>query len=355
MKTLEACYELEFNKINFLERKVRITHPKTILKGPFKSGKSYLIFDYLSHFESQDYLYIDFSDLRHDKQEIINHLEAFVKQNSIKVLILENFDFDFDFPLCDSVIITTSLNTNLKGFKQLQLHALDFEEFLLHDNRHQTITHSFNTFLKYGNLPLLIAQEENKKIKRAQEALFYFCQNHSTVEIFKILVHHIDEKRSLRELFNALKQQTKISKDRFYETCKAFEENHIFYFIQKYNQPKAMKKIYCYNHGYLNAVSHQKKFKNEFANMIFLELKSRGFEVYYHDYIDFYVPKNGLAILCISFFNELLIEKIAKKITQAQKELSINEIQIVTIGNNQTLQLKNNTVQVLPFYEWALA
>jgi predicted AAA+ superfamily ATPase len=355
LKTLQACYELEFNKINFLERKNRITHPKTILTGPPKSGKSYLIFDYLSHFKPSDYLYIDFSDLRHDKLEITNHLNSFVKEHAIKVLVLENFEFDFEFDLCDSVIITTSLNTHLKGFKKLQLHALDFEEFLLHDNRNQTITHSFNAFLKYGNLPLLISQEESKKIKRAQEVLLYFCKNSLTLEIFKILVHNIDEKKSLRQLFNALKQTHKISKDRFYDICKTFENNEVFYFIQKYKQPKATKKIYCYNHGYLSVVSHQKKFKNEFANMVFLELKSQGLEIFYHDYIDFYAPKKHLAVLCVTFFNELLIDKITKRIELAQKELQINEIYIVTIGNSQTLKLKNLSIQVLPFYEWALA
>lgn len=70
MKTLEACYEIEFNKINFLERKTRITHPKTILSGPLRSGKSYLIYDYLSNFKSEHYLYLDLNDLRNNKEEI---------------------------------------------------------------------------------------------------------------------------------------------------------------------------------------------------------------------------------------------------------------------------------------------
>ncbi len=46
MKSLEACYEINFSKINFIERKVKITYPKTILYGASKVGKSYLIYDY---------------------------------------------------------------------------------------------------------------------------------------------------------------------------------------------------------------------------------------------------------------------------------------------------------------------
>ena len=83
MTTLEFCHELEFNKINFIERKVRITHPKTILIGAPKSGKSYLIYDYLSNFESTDYIYINLLDQRHDKEEIVKNLEEYVFRNKI--------------------------------------------------------------------------------------------------------------------------------------------------------------------------------------------------------------------------------------------------------------------------------
>ena len=48
MNILESCYEIHFSKINFIERKVKITNPKTILYGAPKTGKSFLIYDFLS-------------------------------------------------------------------------------------------------------------------------------------------------------------------------------------------------------------------------------------------------------------------------------------------------------------------
>ncbi len=146
MTTLEFCHEIEFNKINFTERKIRITHPKTILYGPPKSGKSYLVYDYLSNFEKEEYIYIDFKDSRNDKEEIINNLEEYVFRNKIKILVLENFEFDFKIPYCDSVIITTIKEYALKGYRTLFLSPLDFEEYLLHEKKNQNITHNFNTF-----------------------------------------------------------------------------------------------------------------------------------------------------------------------------------------------------------------
>ena len=47
MRSLEACYEINFSKVNFIERKIKITNPKTIITGAAKTGKSYLIYDFL--------------------------------------------------------------------------------------------------------------------------------------------------------------------------------------------------------------------------------------------------------------------------------------------------------------------
>ncbi len=355
MKSLESCYELEFSKINFLERKKRITHPKTILTGPPKSGKSYLIYDYLSNFKSEEYLYIDFFDLRNNKEKIATNLAAFVKQNNIKVLVLENFTFDFEFPIVDSVIITTTVQKELKGFKQLKITALDFEEFLLHDNKHQNTTNAFNYFFKYGNLPEIILVEENKKIKHNQDSLKSFTVTPTHLEILKILIESCDEKKSLHQLFSTLKNKIKISKDSFYAICKEYEQNKLIYFIQKFNQPKAVKKIYCYNHSFLSSISHTKKFKNEFTNMVFLELCNKYKEIYYLDSIDFYIKSRKCVLFCVPFFNDMLIPTIKKRVNLHTKETQINEVIIITIGTNQSFYVDSIKVEVQPFYEWALS
>ena len=173
MKSLETCYEINFSKINFIERKVKITNPKTIISGASKTGKTYLIYDFLSNFKSNEYLYIDFSDLRNDLIEIAKNLEEFIKKNEIIVLILENFEFQFSIPSCENIIISTSNNQNIEGFEHINLYALDFEEYLLHDNKHQNITQSFNSFLKFGNLPEIINLEDEDSIMDAFYDLSY--------------------------------------------------------------------------------------------------------------------------------------------------------------------------------------
>ena len=355
MKILEACYEINFSKINFIERKTKITHKKTIITGASKTGKSYLIYDFLSSFKAKEYIYIDLKDLRNDLSKIPENLQEFINKNEIILLILENFDFSFEIPKCENIIISSSNPKEIEGFENLTVCALDFEEYLLHDNKHQNITQSFNVFFKFGNLPELINIDEYKKINRLQEIINLQCKDETQYEIFKILLENIDQKKSLFQLFNSLKMKMKISKDKFYEICKNFENNKSIYFLQKYNQEKATKKIYCYNHSFFNAISHEKKFKNEFSNLIFLELVNEYNDIYYFDNIDFYIKSKNIAIVAIPFFNTFLTGNLVKKIIKSAQELNICEINIITISNNEKISDPKIKINVIPFYEWALS
>lgn len=355
MTTLEYCHEIEFSKINFIERKVSITHPRTIIQGPPKSGKTFLIYDYLSNFNNEEFLYIDLNDTRNDKEEIAQNLEEYTFRNNIKVIVLENYEFDFKIPFCESVIITSSINKELKGYKKLFLSALDFEEYLLHEKKNQNITHNFNNFIKYGNLPQTVNQNEFFILKELQDIIRLINPNKTSEEILKLLILNIDEKKSLNQLFQTLKQKIKISKDKFYEECKRFENERVIHFLPKYNQEKAVKKIYSYNIAYFNAISHKKKFKNELTNIIFLELINKYTEIFYLDYIDFYIPEEKLAIISIPFFNSMLMQAQLKKIKRQLDDLNIDEIYIVTVSNEEIIKHKSKKIFVLPFYEWALS
>ena len=356
MKSLEACYEINFSKINFIERKIKIENPKTIINGPSKSGKSYLIFDFLSNFKPKEYIYIDFLDFRNDIENIItSNLQEFVNSNEIKVVVLENFSSQISLPKCENIIITTKESYKIEGFKNITLNALDFEEYLLHDNKHQNITQSFNSFLKFGNLPEIINIDEFKKLQRLQEILKLEAKDETEFQILKILIENVDEKKSLFQLFNSLKNKMKISKDKFYEVCKILENNKTIHFLEKFNQEKSAKKIYVYNHSFLNAISHTKKFKNEFTNMIFLELINKYTEIYYLDNIDFYIKEKDIAIVAIPFFNTFLMSNIVKKIVKNALEYNIKEINIITISNSEKISDPKIKINVLPFYEWAIS
>ena len=356
MNILEQIYEINFNKINFNERKIRIDYKNTIIKGPPKSGKSYLIYDYLSHYEDNQYLYIDFSDYKNAKDKIFKHLNEFVLKNKIEVLILENFTFDFEIPLgIESIIITTNMDTELSGFETIYLECLDFEEYLLFDVKHQSSSNSFNSFLKFGNFPEIIEYPENKKINRNYEISKLYCEDTTHLQILFLLIKNAGEKKSIFQLFNSLKKEMKISKDKFYKICQVFEENRVVYFLEKFEQPKAVKKIFVHNHGLLDIASYNKNFNNLFKNMTYLELNKRYVELYYLDNVDFYLKEENEMILAIPFFNNLISSNIISKILPIIDIYQIKVVTIVTVSIEQSIFIGEIEAQIVPFSSWAVS
>ena len=356
MKLLEENYQINFSKINFLERKIKIINSKTIICGPSKVGKSYLVYDFLSNFKNEDYLYIDFFDLRNKNiTNELQFLDEFIKEKNVEVLILENFDHQCKIPDCTNIILTSQKNIIYENFEKINLYALDFEEYLLFDSKHQNITQSFNSFLKYGNLALSITTEEHKKLSKLQEIIKLNSKDETSFEILKILIENIDERKSIFQLYNQLKTRIKISKDRFYEECKELEEKNNIFFIEKYNQEMSLKKIYTYNYAFLNAISFTKKFKQEFTNMVFLELLKENNKIFYLENIDYYVKEENLAVVCIPFLNQLINSNILKKIVKTAIEYNINKIEIITVSNSENLSNNKIKINVISFYEWALS
>ena len=355
MNILEQIYDITLSKINFLERKISITGENTLLIGPPKSGKTYLIYDYLSQFEEDTYLYIDFNDYKNNFSDIEKYIDDFIVKNKIEILVLENFKFTFKLPKVTTTIITTNKINSLENFTTLYLSPLDFEEFLLFDTKHQNVSYSFNSFLKYGNFPEIIEYNEQKKQKRNYEICQLFCEDKTELEILFLLIKNASEKKSIFQLYNSLKKDIKISKDRFYKTCDNYEQNNIIFFCQKYDQPKAVKKIFIFNHALIDIVSYKKNFNNLFKNMVYLEINKRDKDIYYLDNIDFYLPKQDLIILAIPFFNNLITANITSKILPLIERYNIKEISIITVSGEQNLFIEEIEVQIITFNEWVLS
>lgn len=355
MNILNQIYDNEIPKINFLERKQAITCNNTIIYGPPKSGKTYLIYDYLSQYKKNEYLYIDLENYKNKDQNIEIFLDEFIKNNTIKVLVLENFNFDFQLPKVTSTIITTKVKKTFKGFCTIELFNLDFEEYLLFDTKHQNISHSFNTFLKYGNQPEILEYNENKKTNRNEEICKLYCNDQTKFEILMMFIKSSGEKKSLYQLFTQMKKYIKISKDRFYKTALEFEDTKIIYFIEKFDQPRAVKKLFLYNHSLIDLASYQKKFNNLFSNMVFLELLKQYNDIFYLEKIDFYIPNAAIAIFCIPFFNNMQIENLKKILASKIEKYKIEKVFIITVSTEFEIKIKDLNVDVITFYNWVLS
>ena len=315
-------------KIN--QRKVKLNFQNTLITGPKRVGKTFLVFDFLKTFKGK-YKYIDFSDFR----------EKDFNFENIDLVIYDNYDFSYPIPPITTFIISEK-NINIEGFRKIELKGLDFEEFFAFENT-TNINHCFDKFLRLGNFPRIFNEEyfRDEYLKETFELLPY------NKKIMGFFLSHIGEKFTLYQIYQILKRNHKLSKDNFYKTTNELLENRIIYEVEKFNSPKSPKKFFAYNFAFKNILTNKKNILHKFENIIFLELNEK--EVYYKDTLSFYIPNKELGILVLPFANEeTAIEKL-KKVTDVKK------VEIITISNEFEISHKKFEVEVIPFWRWRFA
>lgn len=353
MDILEILYSREFKKAAYNVRKVSLNAKKILLLGPKGSGKSSLLFDHLSQREKGTFLYIDFEDFRLKEKDLKEHLPQFLKQNSIKLLVLENFDFRFELPFCDEIIITTNRHAVVEGFTVQTLYPLDFEEFIAFDTRQLKLETIFSTFAVQGTFPALQRISKGDFIKEYQDFLCRFAKNDLEMAMLQLLSSKQGSAVSMHALFQELKAHYKISKDTFYSFTKRVHDEYILFSVEKFGHQKSAKKLYMIDFAMRSVLSFDKDFIKRFENIVFLELLKRDKKLFYTDVIDFYLPDEERAILTIPFLPENLIEGKLERLSKYFIELEIVIVQVVTMEVEKSYQKNGITYELLPFWSFA--
>jgi len=323
--------DFKFPKVKIYERKIKLKYQNTFIYGPKGVGKTFLILDFLKDFDGK-FIYIDLNDPREKRLDLSGY----------DLVILENYNKFFPLPNT-TTFLTSTTDMHLRGFKKVELKNLDFEEYFSFD-RHQSITHSFNYFLTDGNSAELLFLDDFFKAKKLQENLKLMPYDY---DILKFLFSHIGEKFSLYQIYQILKKNKKISKDKFYDEIERLQKDKVIFLVDKFNSLKAPKKVFSYNFGYKNALTYDKNVLGILENMVFLELKD---EVYYLDKANFYLPEIGKIILVYPFITE---EQLVEKLKKLPKNIDFDIIEVVTISNDFDLEYKNKKVEVKPFWMWS--
>lgn len=352
MDALDYFYELDISKLHVYDRKLKIESNYSLLFGPPRSGKTFMLFNEIKKHKKGISLYIDCNDVRLDRLELEKNLFNFVRQKGIELLLVDNYKFDFALPSCKKIVVTTNLNKELDGFKRYKLYTLDFEEYLEFEKRYTNVTNSFNQFLKDGTLPEILFLNEALKVARIQELARLQARDEIEYQVFRYLALNIARKLTIFQVYNELKSFIKISKDRLYEMIYELESNGIIYFIQKIGQINAPKKLYFYDFAYKNALSFKKDFLAVFENMIFLELIKSGLIPNYTDLVDFVLP--NMVIFKLPFGQSEQIEAKLSKSAQVLKKLDIKEAIFITLGFEAEGELLDISYRAIPFWEWTI-
>jgi len=164
----------------------------------------------------------------------------------------------------------------------------------------------------------------------------------------------LSQKVSAFTIYERLKQTQKISKDKLYKSFTSLQEKNYIHTLEKFNYPKAIKKIYLCDISIKNALSIEKNFSKLFENMIYLELLKSNIQCFYDDDIDFYIPLKNEIILCRPFTDERQIFKILENIEAFIFTHSIEKVTAITMNNEGTISHPLSQVEILPFDIWAL-
>ena len=355
MDILEILYTREFRKVTYNVRKLSFDAKKILLLGPRGSGKSTMIYDYLSQMQKGSFLYIDFDDFRIKDFEIKDELPKFLKKNHIRVLVLEHFDFSFEVPTCEEVIISTSQKRTLDGFVNQTLYPLDFEEFISFDKRELNLEAIFSSYAISGSFPALVGQQKNDFIKLYQDFLNCFAKSELEMSILQLLASHQGTVVSIYSLFLELKEKMKVSKDTFYAYTKKLEDEDVLFLVEKFGKSKSGKKLYLIDFTIRSALSFEKDFIRRFENIIFLELLKRGKTIFYTDAFDFYISNEEKVILSIPFLPSNLIEDKLERLSKHFIDLEVKKVQVVTMEVEKIYEQNGITYELIPFWSFAIS
>ncbi|SHO80525.1 conserved hypothetical protein-Uncharacterized ATPase [hydrothermal vent metagenome] len=352
MQILEQLQTQPYLNNNFITRKVQIIdiHRLNIF-GVRGSGKSSLVIDYINNnLKEDEYLYIDFDNPLLLINPIDNNMiDKFIKQNQITTLILDQYRDEYlsSIPVVDNIIIVSRIALKLDGYRQLELFALDYEEFIAFEKK--SSTNSLNSFLKLGTLPQIV-KEGNINANMLKRFLSTsFTRNEQ--QLLTILASFNTKNITTNQIYLYAKDRFKISKDWLYKKIKEWQDEKLITLIDNRYQ-KSGKKLILFDFILPKYITTNQTFIERFDNLILLAMLKHydSFEaIGTYEYI-----VNETIIIVAPFDTEEHIwKKCYLRLNIYQKYNSKNII-IVTISNQYSFKIKDIEFEGLPFSEWSI-
>jgi hypothetical protein len=306
---------------------------------------------YLLGLKKNTYLYINCNDIRIDIDALNAKLLSFCNRNKIDVLVLDNYNPKIKFVNVSQLIITSEIAYHYDFLETLTLYPLDYEEFLAYEHKYDSS--ALNHFFQLGGLPSMhnvYADERNIYLQRVLQTSL----NEIEFDIVSFCAKMVSQKVSAFNIYERLKQQRKISKDKLYKYFEELQSKNYIHLLEKFNHSRATKKIYLCDISFKTALSTEKNFGRLFENMIFLELLKSNTECYYEDGIDFYLPQSEEIILCKPFADERRLFQKLESIEAFIFTHSIKKITAVSMNKEGSLSHPLASVAIIPFDIWAL-
>ncbi|MDA2936537.1 ATP-binding protein [Patescibacteria group bacterium AH-259-L05] len=379
-----------------------------VIAGIRRVGKSTLLLQVMHTFFKEQCYYFNFEDerlLNFESTDFNQLYELFLELfGKRKVFFLDEVQnvkgwegfvrrmhgkgFKFFITGSNASLLSKELGTKLTGRHiSCELYPFSFQEFLLFKNYrfnknalYQTaergkIKRFFNEYVREGGMPEYTIYRRKEILKDVYEDILYrdIVARYDIKEVKALRELSLYLLSNLSELtsYNKLKNFLKLGSVNTVKSYIDYLENSFLLFpvtIFSYSLKQqfiAPKKIYCIDNGLANAISFRfSKNRGKFLeNLVFIELKRRGEEVYYYKTennleVDFVLRKGTRIKAAIQVAQNLSSPETRKReikaLVQALKELKLAHGLILTEDHEEEVKQEGKKISIMPLYKWML-
>jgi len=362
----------------------------TIISGVRRGGKSTLARQFLSNRKTVYYLYFedialsefqlqDFIQLENifyektgkrgvfffDEIQNINGWEKYIRQlvdSGAKVIITGS----------NASMLSKELGTRLTGRHiSMELYPFSYKEFLTLKKKEHSVK-AFEEYLQKGGFPEFLKSNDIDILRNLFQDIFYRdimqrneLRNESAVKtLLYFLISNIGKEVS----YNKLRQLIKAgSVNTISQYIDHFEQAYLLFSIKKYDysikkQLVNPKKIYCIDNAIIgrNSFSFSENKGRMLENLVFIELKRRNKEVFFHRKVyecDFIVLEDMRIIEAIQVCYLLEMHNKDREINGLIEAMEVHNLKkgyILSLNQDERIIVNNKEVIVQPVWKWLL-
>ncbi|MCD6522163.1 MAG: ATP-binding protein [Candidatus Diapherotrites archaeon] len=266
------------------------------------------------------------------------------------------------------------------SFKEfLTAHGIELKKNIEYGKGRFKVKKLFNEYLRFGGFPETVNKKEDIKIRMLQEyfdVLFYkdLVERYRirNTRIIKDLMHYLTT--NFGRLFSAhayykllSSRDLKISKNTILEYLGYLEDVFYVFLVPKFSfslkeQLVNPKKAYLSDNGFATAVAFQfsKNIGHFYENIVLVELKRRGKEVYYwkdNNECDFVIMERNKpvgAIQVCAELNERTENREIRGLLEALEATKLKQGLVITADKEKEETIKGKKIRFVPLWKWLL-
>jgi len=384
-----------------------------IFYGVRRSGKTFILFSLFKKYKNNS-VYVDFEDDRlqgfklkdfenlkeallelkpeligkkivflFDEVQNVNGWEKFCRR------VIERENATVFVSGSSSKIMPYEINTALRGRSwNMEVFPFSFREYLrtknidpdkkniLYSTKKFIVKKYFLEYLNWGGFPEVsfakLEFEKQKLLKEYLDAMFFkdLVERYeiTNVQLLETLLDKLfssfSTRISLTSFYKQYKEKFPFSKDLLFRYYKHILESMLVFEAKKfsesiYKRTRNPAKIYLVDIGLAKGLT-SKDTGRRLENLVFLELKRKGYEVFYFEdkkECDFIAVKEG------KFFPIQVTYELNKKNTdremggmiKACKLLDQKKGIIITYDEEENIKINDISIDIIPIWKWILA